>query len=47
MGPNHSRTLGTIRRLVGVLEKQGKHDEARPWKPKAIEAVQKGYFDSV
>jgi tetratricopeptide (TPR) repeat protein len=47
VGPNHPRTLGTIRRLVNVLEKQGKHDEALPWKPKATEAVEKGYYDSV
>ncbi|KAH0562434.1 hypothetical protein GP486_002873 [Trichoglossum hirsutum] len=43
----HPRTLGEIRSLVRVLEKQEKHDEAAPWKPKADEAIQKGYDDSI
>jgi hypothetical protein len=32
---------------VNVLEQQRKHDEAQPWKSKATEAVQKGYYDSI
>ena len=43
----HPRTLGEVRSLVRVLEKQEKHDEAAPWKPKADEAIQKGYDDSI
>jgi hypothetical protein len=47
MSSSHPRTLGAIRGLVRVLEKQEKYEDALPWKPRAEEAIQKGYDDSI